>query len=63
MLREKNDDKSLRVIIDLIGHVGDQQVDIGNLNRLIESESDIIANAAFEAKLRLTDPLRLAEHW
>jgi HEAT repeat protein len=62
MLQHDRDDKSRRAVLDLIGHVGNDS-DIGELNKLIQSESDRVANAAFEAKLRLTDPLRLAEHW
>ena len=62
MLQDDRDEKSRRVILELIGHVGDDS-DVAKLNALGKSESDIVANAAFEAKLRLTDPLRLAEHW
>ncbi len=62
MLKDDRDDKARRVVIDLIGHIGDNS-DVGRLDELIKSESDRVANAAFEAKLRLTDPLRLAEHW
>ena len=62
MLKDDRDDKTRRVVLDLIGHVGDDK-DIDELNKLIESGSDRVANAAFDAKLRLTDPLRLAESW
>ena len=62
MLKDDGDDKARRAVVDLIGHVGADS-DICELDRLIESESDRVANAAFEAKLRLTDPMRLAEYW
>lgn len=58
----EEDEKKLRVILDLIGHVGDDS-DIAELENKIIAKSGIVANAAFEAKLRLTDPLRLAKHW
>ncbi|WP_339911554.1 HEAT repeat domain-containing protein, partial [Symmachiella dynata] len=61
-LHVEEDEKKLRVILELIGHVGDDS-DIAELEKRISAESDIVANAAFEATLRLTDPLRLAEHW
>ena len=61
-LHVEEDEKKLRVILELIGHVGDES-DIAELERKIGAESEIVANAAYEAKLRLTDPLRLAEHW
>lgn len=60
---ENNDERSRRYILDLIGHLGDVNSDIRFLSRIIDEETGIFANAAYEAKLRLTDPLRLAENW
>jgi hypothetical protein len=62
MLPDYPDNESRNLILDLIGHMGDES-DIGELQRFQESRCASIANAAFEAKLRLTDPMRLAEHW
>lgn len=60
---ENNDEKSRRYILDLIGHLGDVNSDISFLNKIIDEQTGIVANAAYEAKLRLTDTLRLAENW
>lgn len=59
---ENSDEKSRRYILDLIGHLGDKS-DVSSLNKIINEETGIVANAAYEAKLRLTDPIRLAENW
>ena len=50
------------VFLEFIGHFGDPE-DVAVLDDWIEVENDQIANAAFDAKLRLTDPLRLTTNW
>ncbi|MEQ9304665.1 MAG: HEAT repeat domain-containing protein, partial [Marinoscillum sp.] len=61
-IKTESNPQNLKVVIDLIGYVGDSSF-IAELNGLIKSDIDIVANAAFEANLRLTDPLSLAERW
>lgn len=62
LLREYADEKSLIAVIDLIARIGDE-TDFAALDSLIEHKSDDVANAAYEARLRLSDPLRLANNW
>ena len=61
-LKEENDDSLQRTLIDFLGFLGDAS-DVPLLQRLSKSEANSIANAAYSARLRLTDPLRLAENW
>ena len=62
LLTKYSDPKSLIAVVDLIARVGDE-TDLEPLDSLVEHDSDEVANAAFEARLRLSDPLRLANHW
>jgi len=50
------------LVIDILGFMGDD-ADLSLLADFENNTSKRIANAAFEARLRLRDPLRLAEHW
>ena len=49
-------------ILFLIGHFGVMD-DAETVRKYIEDGDDSVANAAYDALLRLTDPLRLAEDW
>ncbi|HJT33065.1 MAG TPA: hypothetical protein VJ783_13570 [Pirellulales bacterium] len=62
MSKEETDPEKLVALIDLLGHLGNQSA-LSKLDSWIESASLPIANAAFDAKLRLTDPLRLVAQW
>jgi hypothetical protein len=62
MLESDLGDKTRVAVLDLIGHFGDIS-DLILLNSFISTASAAIANAAFEARLRLSDPLRLTENW
>jgi hypothetical protein len=62
MLQREENEKKTVVILDLIGHLGND-VDLPIFEKLSKSDIDEIANAAFDAQLRLRDPLRLPEHW
>lgn len=62
LLAEYSEEKSVIAVVGLIARVGDE-TDLPALDALVEHDSDEVANAAFEAKLRLSDPLRLANNW
>jgi hypothetical protein len=59
---DSSDDAFVVTVLDLVGFLGSDS-DLELLERHVESESISVSNAAFTAKLRLSDPLRLAENW
>ncbi|MEZ4647442.1 MAG: hypothetical protein R3E97_01425 [Candidatus Eisenbacteria bacterium] len=62
MLRANTHEGTCRIILDVLGHIGNKS-DLAQLNEFIASGSEFVANAAFDAKQRLTDPLRLPDQW
>lgn len=63
MLAEEIAEKRTIAILDILGRVG-ERADALTMKSIADSSSDAkVANTAFEAYLRLTDPLRLAQDW
>jgi hypothetical protein len=59
----EQDDDTQVVVIELSSRLGDSY-DAEIIGGIGDSSASVrVANAAFESRLRLLDPLRLAEHW
>lgn len=60
---ERTSDPDARVVVlDLLGHVGADS-DVRLAEAYVNDPHQAVASAAYEAKLRLSDPMRLAEGW
>ncbi len=63
MLSTEADEKRMVAIADILGRVGEKSdaVELRKIASLVTNTE--VANVAYEAALRISDPLRLAQHW